>query len=187
MEKGYETIGVGSNMVEDRKVDVSIRNYEELAEEYMKCGQDELMLDNFDGAVENINKALSILKKVGSDEKYVIDLNVLGVIYDNAGYEDKAFECFLEGIAMTRIMKNCSYLKALCDINVGSCYQKMERHERAIEYFRHAQKELQNPSVKSVERLQVWGMVNYIKLKDSYGKIGIENDEQYDDELLVFA
>lgn len=166
----------------------NVRKYiaEKNAENLMRVGQLELNKGNFKTAVNNITMALQCLREVQSTEKYVVYLNTLGVIYAESDMPEEAFECYLEGIAMTRVMKNCSYLRALCDINVGSCYQKMGHHEKAIEYFQHAQHELKKPSVKSIERFQMWSMVNYINLKESYGEIGMK-EEQCDDKFLVFA
>ena len=53
---------------------------------------------------------------------------------------------------------------------MGSCYQKLERHQEAIKYFKDAEKELSNPDVKKQEKYQMWTMVNYLNLRDAYGE-----------------
>ena len=108
-------------------------------------------------------------KKAKSTEQYVRNLNVMGVVYTSIGDEQKAFECYLEALANAEVIR-CSYLKALCYINVGSCYQKLERHQEAIKYFKDAEKELSNPDVKKKEKYQMWTMVNYLNLRDAYGE-----------------
>lgn len=160
---------------------------ERISEKYISDSEKALHNNDYMKSIELMNDALKVLKEAKCMEKYVLNLNILGIIYSNAGEDEKAFECYLEGLAMTRVMKNCAYLKALCYINVGSCYQKLERHDRAIQYFIDAQRELADPSFEKEKRFQMWNMVNYINLKDSYGMIGGIGPDVYNDKYVVFA
>ena len=157
---------------------INYRDFEILAEYYMKEGQEDLVNHKNELAIAKMQKALKLLKKAKSTERYVRALNVMGVVYSTVGDEQKAFECYLEALANAEVIK-CSYLKALCYINVGSCYQKLERHKEAIKYFKDAEKELSNTDVKKQEKYQMWTMVNYLNLRDAYGEIG--EDNKYDE------
>lgn len=147
------------------------KDLEILADYYMKEGQNELVNQNNAVAIEKMQKALKLLKKAKSTELYVRDLNTMGIVFSNLQDEQKAFECYLEALANAEVIKS-STLKALCYINVGSCYQKLERHAEAIKYFEEAEKELLKPDVKSQDKYQVWTMVNYLNLRDAYGELG---------------
>ena len=148
---------------------INHRDLEILADIYMKEGQEDLVNHKNELAIMKMQKALRLLKKAESTEQYVRNLNVMGVVYTSIGDEQKAFECYLEALANAEVIR-CSYLKALCYINVGSCYQKLERHQEAIKYFKDAEKELSNPDVKKKEKYQMWTMVNYLNLRDAYGE-----------------
>lgn len=150
---------------------INNRDLEILADVYMKEGQEALVNHKNDEAISKMQKALKLLKKAKSTEQYVRNLNIMGVVYTSVGDEQKAFECYLEALANAEVIR-CSYLKALCYINVGSCYQKLERHKEAIKYFKDAEKELANPDVKKQEKYQMWTMVNYLNLRDAYGELG---------------
>lgn len=149
---------------------INHKDLEILADVYMKEGQEDLVNHRNKIAIKKMQKALKLLKKAKSTERYVRNLNVMGVVYTSLGDEQKAFECYLEALANAEVIK-CSYLKALCYINVGSCYQKLERHHEAIKYFKDAEIELSNPDVKKQEKYQMWTMVNYLNLRDAYGEI----------------
>lgn len=167
---------------------INKRDYEILAEVYMREGQEALVLHDDKTAIQRMEKALRLLKKAKSHEEYVRSLNIMGVVYAQLENEDKAFECYLEALANAELLK-CSYLKALCYINVGSCYQKMERHQEAIKYFRDAERMLSNSDVKKHEKYQMWTMVNYLNLRDAYGRIGEDgiSPHAFEDSSLVFV
>ena len=167
---------------------INKRDYEILADVYMREGQEAMIHHDKDTAIDCMDKALRLLKKGKSHEKYVKNLNTMGVVYAQLENEDKAFECYLEALANAEVLKS-SYLKALCYINVGSCYQKMDRHIEAIKYFMDAEKLLSNPDVKKQEKYQMWTTVNYLNLRDAYGKIGDETDPPFffESDSLVFV
>lgn len=151
------------------------RDLEILADVYMKEGQSELVNHNNALAIEKMQKALRLLKKAKSTELYVKNLNTLGVVFSSLQDEQKAFECYLEALANAEVIKS-STLKALCYINVGCCYHKLERHSEAIKYYKEAETELSKADADSQEKYQIWSMINYLNLKEAYGMLGEETD-----------
>lgn len=161
------------------------------ADIYLNDAQEYVSNNELDKAIDNVSKALEIFHNIGNSQSYIINLNLLGIIYGLAKDDEKSFECYLEAMAMAELLK-FNHLKALCYTNVGGCYLKMGKCKKAFQYFRDAQKVLEDPSIRA--KCPVLSMVNYVNLRDSY-EDNQDNEELldvgytniYDDKSLVFV
>lgn len=152
---------------------------EEIADIEMKAGQDALSEHDVSGAIKHIRESLKILKQAENLEKYVTNLNILGMAYAMESNETKAFDCYLESLATAEVM-NSKNLKALSYSNIASCYQKMGKHNEAMKYFRDARKEYRNPSQRKEGNYEMWNSISYLN------RMGAEK-ELIDNETVVLV
>ena len=152
---------------------------EEIADIEMKAGQDALIEHDVSGAIKHIRESLKILKQAENLEKYVTNLNILGMAYAMERNETKAFDCYLESLATAEVM-NSKNLKALSYSNIASCYQKMGKHNEAMKYFRDARKEYRNPSQRKEGNYEMWNSISYLN------RMGAEK-ELIDNETVVLV
>lgn len=153
---------------------------EEMADNEMEAGQDALVKHDAANAIEHIRKSLKLLKQVGNVEKYVKNLNILGMAYALESDESSAFDCYLESLATAEVMKS-NNLKALSYSNIASCYQKMGKHNEAMKYFRDAKKEYKNPSERKEENYEMWNSITYLR------RASVEEDDIVDNKVVVFV
>ena len=158
---------------------------------YLDNAQKFVSNNQYDEAIENMKKALDAFKELEDIHGYITNLNLLGIIYSKAKDDKKSFECYLEAMALAEIHKD-DQLKALCCTNVGGCYLKMGKHKIAFEYFREAQKVLEDPRIRA--EYPVLSLINYVNLIDSYEYdaenkklFDIGNINIYNDKALVFV
>lgn len=142
-----------------------------LADEYYEEGKDTFLDNRLDEAAILIQHAIHLYKSAGDYEKYTIALNLMGVIYAATGNETMAIDYYLEGLeaALDRGYDN---LVMLFYNNIGSRYQELDEHEKAIAYFVKAAKELGNPACMNEPRYDNWCLVTYINLAASYHYMG---------------
>ena len=76
-----------------------------IADNEMIIAVDDVVKKDYDSAVVRIKKALARLKSTGHVEKYAEYLNILGLVYELENDESKAFECYLESLAMAEIIR----------------------------------------------------------------------------------
>ena len=149
-----------------------------MADKEIRAGQDALVEHNIADAIEHIQKSLKLLKQVGDLEKYVENLNILGMAYAMASDETNAFDCYLESLATASVM-NSKNLKALSYSNIASCYQKMGRNKEAMQYFRDARREYRNPSQRKDGNYEMWNSISYLN------RIGMDKDLIDNDDMVV--
>ncbi len=154
------------------------RELEIMADEEMRAGQAALVEHNIADAIEHIQKSLKLLKQVGDLEKYVENLNILGMAYAMESDETNAFDCYLESLATAAVM-NSKNLKALSYSNIASCYQKMGKNKEAMQYFRDARKEYRNPSQRKEGNYEMWNSISYLN------RIGMDKDLIDNDDTVV--
>lgn len=159
--------------------EINREKLEEIADIEMKAGQDALIEHDVSGAIEHIRESLKILKQAENLEKYVTNLNILGMAYAMESDETNAFDCYLESLATAEVM-NSKNLKALSYSNIASCYQKMGKHNEAMKYFRDARKEYRNPSQRKEGNYEMWNSISYLN------RIGAEK-ELIDNETVVLV
>lgn len=149
-----------------------------MADKEVRAGQDALVKHNIADAIEHIQKSLKLLKQVGDLEKYVENLNILGMAYAMESDETNAFDCYLESLATASVM-NSKNLKALSYSNIASCYQKMGRNKEAMQYFRDARREYRNPSQRKEGNYEMWNSISYLN------RIGMDKDLIDNDDMVV--
>lgn len=149
-----------------------------MADKEIRAGQDALVEHNIADAIEHIQESLKLLKQAGDLEKYVENLNILGMAYAMESDETNAFDCYLESLATASVM-NSKNLKALSYSNIASCYQKMGRNKEAMQYFRDARKEYRNPSQRKEGNYEMWNSISYLN------RIGMDKDLIDNDDMVV--
>lgn len=149
-----------------------------MADKEIRAGQAALVEHNIADAIEHIQKSLKLLKQVGDLEKYVENLNILGMAYAMESDETNAFDCYLESLATASVM-NSKNLKALSYSNIASCYQKMGRNKEAMQYFRDARREYRNPSQRKEGNYEMWNSISYLN------RIGMDKDLIDNDDMVV--
>lgn len=149
-----------------------------MADKEIRAGQAALVEHNIADAIEHIQKSLKLLKQVGDLEKYVENLNILGMAYAMESDETNAFDCYLESLATASVM-NSKNLKALSYSNIASCYQKMGRNREAMQYFRDARREYRNPSQRKEGNYEMWNSISYLN------RIGMDKDLIDNDDMVV--
>lgn len=143
---------------------------EQLAIEYMDEGRQTFYENRLNQAALLIQNAMHLFKKVGNLKLYTMSLNLMGVIYGAVGNETMAVDCFLEGLetAIDNHFTNCT---CLFYNNIGSRYQDLREHEKAIFYFLKAEQDLKLPECRQEERYRTWCMITYMNLMTSYGEL----------------
>ena len=75
-------------------------------------------------------------------EQYAFAQNMMGVIYVSLGNESAAMDCYLEVLECSKRHGITSVL-ALAYNNIGSRYQELRQHQKAIGYFERSADELE--------------------------------------------
>lgn len=138
-----------------------------LADEYYEEGKQTFSENRLNEALMLTQSALKLYKQAGDYEKYTATLNFMGVVYASTGNETMAIDYYLEGLECA-IDHNYDNLVMLFYNNIGSRYQELNEHEKAIDYFIRAAKGLSNPNCMNEARHDNWCLVTYINLVASY-------------------
>lgn len=143
---------------------------EQLAIEYMDEGRQAFYENRLNQAALLVQNAIHLFKRVRNLKLYTMSLNLMGVIYGAVGNETMAVDCFLEGLesAIDNHFTNCT---CLFYNNIGSRYQELGEHEKAIAYFLKAEQDLKLPECQKEERYPTWCMITYMNLMTSYGEL----------------
>lgn len=147
------------------------KEMEQLADEYLEEGKRAFFDNRLNQAALLVQNALHLLKEAGKIEKYTSMLSFMGVIYAATGNETMAVDYYLEGLEYA-VEHHLEKIMSMCYNNIGSRYQELNEHEKAILYFRKAAAELEKPSCKKEERHAVWCLITYMNLMFSYYKLG---------------
>lgn len=150
------------------------QDLEKLADEYYAEGKQTFFENRMNEAALLIQNAIQLYKQCGNYEKYTTALNHMGVIYASSGNEAVAMDYYLEGLECA-IEYGCDNIVTLFYNNIGSRYQELGEHEKAIEFFAKATKALEHPECVKEPRHDSWTMVTYLNMVLSYRNLG-----QYD-------
>lgn len=150
---------------------LSYEKKEQLAYEYYEEGRAVFFENRLSQAVLLVQNALHLFKEVGNLKQYTASLNMMGVIYAAIGNEGTAMDCYLEGLQIATENRYATILPLFYN-NIGSRYQDLKEHEKAITYFKKAVKALDDEECKTEEHYGVWCVVTYLNLAKSYGKLG---------------
>lgn len=144
---------------------------EQLAMEYREEGLQNLYANKLEEAVELERKALDIFKEIKLHEWYATTINALGVIYGTMGNDNMAMDCYLEGLDYANRHK-CIGALPLFYNNIGTRYQELCDHEKAIAYFRKSKEEIDRPEHTDSEAYRGRVVIVYLNLCRSYYELG---------------
>ncbi|MGN0352022.1 MAG: GGDEF domain-containing protein [Roseburia sp.] len=143
------------------------KNIIENANVYINEGLDAFSKNQLSEAASIVSKALQLLKGTNELKLYAKALNILGVIYATIGNETMAIDCYLDGLEIAE--EHSAYdLLFLFYNNIGSRYQELGEHQKAIYYFQQSREQLKMPEVKSDMRYKHWCMISALNLVESY-------------------
>lgn len=108
-----------------------------LAEEYRKRAIEAFERKDLEKTARLLQDAIHLFKDCGEDELYARCLNLLGVVYSNMGSETMAVDYYLEGLEYAKDKNVVSVIPMFYN-NIGSRYQELGQHKKAISYFEKA-------------------------------------------------
>ena len=145
---------------------------QKLADEYYEEGRARFFDHKLEEAAMLVQNALHLYKKCDDMLKYATALNMLGVIYGATGNETMAVDYLVEGLECA-IDYQLNNITTLFYNNIGSRYQELGEHEKAIDYFLKSARELQNPTCIKEERHRSWALITYLNLAVSYYELNL--------------
>lgn len=138
-----------------------------LADEYYEEGRQRFFANRLDEAAILIQNAIHLYKQCEDYKKYTAALNIMGVIYAATGNETMSVDYYIEGLECAKEQKVDNIIALLYN-NIGSRYQELGEHEKAIDYFMKSADELAKPGYSSEERYASWCLITYMNLAASY-------------------
>lgn len=119
-----------------------------------------------------VQDAVHLFKVCGEDMSYARCLNFLGVVYSNMGDETMAVDYYLEGLECAKDKGLYSVISLFYN-NIGSKYQELGQHKKAIFYFEKAMEAQQHEDALKDEKYWDYMFVYVLNLAVSYQ--GMEN------------
>lgn len=150
---------------------------EKLAAEYIEEGRAALFSRELNKAATLVQNAIDIYRTEKNYDQYAFAQNLMGVIYVSLGNESAAVDCYLDALECCR-NHNITSIMAVVYNNIGSRYQEMQQHEKAISYFEKSAEELEKAEDTEDEKFQVRYLITHMNLMKSYGEIN-----RFDDAL----
>lgn len=154
------------------------KNIVEIANRYINEGLDAFSKNHLSEAASIVSRALQLLKNTDELKLYAKTLNFLGVIYASIGNETMAIDCYLDGLDIAE-EHNAFDLLFLFYNNIGSRYQELGEHQKAIYYFHESKAQLDIPEVQEDERYGQWSIINALNLLESYCALGQYKEAEY--------
>lgn len=110
----------------------------DLAEEYERKAREAAAREHHEEAIAAIENAIVLYKENRNIRKYVKSANFLGVLYAIVGNESAAVDHYLEALECA---EDHGILDAVPGIynNIGSRYQELGKHQKALYYFNKAE------------------------------------------------
>ena len=139
----------------------------ELVLEARKCYQNK----NAQDGLILLEKAKDIFIGARDYEHYIEAENLMGVVYSAMGNESMAIDIYLDCLELARKKRLHQYM-AISFNNIGSRYQALGQHEKAIEYFFKAQAEMYTDRILGREHPSSWQLTLYLNIQESYGRLG---------------
>lgn len=143
---------------------------EKLAAEYIEEGRTALFSRELNKAATLVQTAVDIYRAEKNYERYAFAQNMLGVIYVSLGNESAGVDCYLDALECCK-NHDITSIMALVYNNIGSRYQEMQQHEKAISYFERSAEELEKVEDTEDETFQVRYLITHMNLMKSYGEI----------------
>jgi len=94
---------------------------------------------NYDGALQNTEKAYQILSKLDAKENTAIVLRLNGVIYQRLGYYTKSLEALFSSLELFEEINNKHGIET-CYNNIGNAYTSINDYDKAIDNYEKALK-----------------------------------------------
>ena len=158
---------------------------EELAIEYINEGREAFKNNRLNDAILLTQNAINLFKEIHNYEKLVLSLNLMGVTYGVIGNETSAMDYFLEGLSYAVDYHFYDYT-CLFYNNIGSRYQQLNCHERAIEYFLRSEAALEASNIEA-DTHAVWFFITFLNLANSYNELHCyELSEKYLDKASQY-
>lgn len=162
-------------------------DFEKQADEYYEEARecfDDIKVSQAAGLLHN---AVSMYKKAECREKVANSLNMLGVVYAALGDGGMSMDCYIEALDIA-LENGYSDIIMLLYNNIGSKYQEIGRHDKAIVYFKKSILELKKPIVREKKSYYRWLLFSNLNLCISYTGMG-EYDlaEKYLNEALAYS
>jgi diguanylate cyclase (GGDEF)-like protein len=152
---------------------------DELALEYINEGRQAVYDKRLDYALMLGQNALHLFRESGNTEQYAVTLNLLGVIYAALGNEMTALDYYLDGLDCA-LEHHYNRLLTMFYNNIGSKYQELGEHNKAIRYFIKATEWLEEDGDKT--RYDTWCLVTYMNLMEScFALDRLKEAEKYHD------
>ena len=98
-----------------------------------------------------LEKAKDIFIGARDYEHYIEAENLMGVIYSTVGNDSMAIDIYLDCLELARKKRLHQYM-AISFNNIGSRYQALGQHDKAIEYFLKAQAEMYKDRIPGREQ-----------------------------------
>lgn len=137
---------------------------------YYYLAANDMMKGRFRSSIENVENAITYLKKAKEFLLYTKAFNVQGIAYSELGNDTVATECYLNGLESAR-ENHIPDLQVWFYNNIGSRFQEGKEDETALIYLEKARKYLD--SGKRKERFPyVIPLVLYMNIGNSYIHIG---------------
>ena len=147
-----------------------IKQAVEQAAEYMEKGRTAFFSKELNKAAALTQNAIDIYRTEKNYEQYAYAQNMMGVIYISLGNESAAMDCYLEVLECSKRHGVTSVL-ALAYNNIGSRYQELQQHGKAIDYFEKSADELEKVTDTENENFQIRYLITHMNLMKSYGEL----------------
>lgn len=146
-------------------------NLRELAEKYRQEALKAFEEKDLVNTARLIQDAVHLFKVCGDDFSYARALNFLGVVYANMGDETMAVDYYLEGLECAKD-KGLYAIISIFYNNIGSRYQELGQHKKAIFYFEKAMEAQQHEQALADEKYWYNVFVYVLNLAVSYQGLG---------------
>ena len=153
--------------MDERRVEL-----EQLANECISEGEQYYFKSMLPEALIVLQKAKESFFECKNMSRYAFTLNFMGVIYSAMGNESMEIDCYQE--SYTVAMECQDYVvAATCLNNVGSTYQDLQQHDKALKYFMKAQRILKEHDALLVR--EIWYKVFVIHMNIVTSNLAIGN------------
>ncbi len=157
-----------------------------MAEDYRSKANEAFEQNDLSETAKLLQDAIHLFRVCGADAEYARSLNFLGVVYANMGDESMAVDYYLEGLEYAQD-KNIKGIIPLFYNNIGSRYQELSQHKKAIFYFEKAIEAQQYVGAEQEERYWESMFIYRLNLAFSYQKIGDSQQAAHYMELIEEA
>ncbi|MEO5564222.1 MAG: hypothetical protein ABIR18_12325, partial [Chitinophagaceae bacterium] len=130
---------------------------EETGEALLKLSSIHLVIPDVDKALSYANQASSIISTLKNDSLKTESFNKFGDVYLVKNEKILALRNYLSALRLAEEMKNYSLMRS-SNINLSGFYSSIEDHDRAIDYYMKANKNLDNMKERNVPYARVVDM-----------------------------